>query len=201
MAIAYPGPAAGLRHVTSPIRSAGLPAGSGVRRLRPLGPRGRIDLLAIAEGFAVTAPGIADLHGLPERRWVLLTVTDLFEAWAIGWPAGGKMEFHDHGPSGGAVVVASGTLTETTVRSGSGRATVIGTRSLGPGSHRRFSPGYVHDLTNDGDQEAVSVHVYGPRLTTMNYFRLGRRGGLEVVRTESVPPLGPFDTTSVHDPS
>jgi hypothetical protein len=201
MAIAYPGPAADQRHVTSPLRSAGLPAGPGDARLLPSRRRRRVDLLAIAEGFAVAAPNIAELHGSAERRWVLLAVTDLFEAWAIGWPHGGAIQFHDHGASSGALVVASGILTETTVRSSARGATVIGTRTLGPGARRRFAPGYVHDLTNDGEDQAVSVHVYGPRLSTMSYYRLDRRGGLERLRTEAVPPLGPFDATSAHDPS
>ena len=201
MAIAFPGPAADLRHVTSPLRSAGRAAGPGDARLLPSGRHRRVDLLAIAEGFAVSAPFIADLHGLAERRWVLLAVTDLFEAWAIGWPHGGGIEFHDHGPSSGALVVASGSLTETTVRSSALGATVIGTRTLEAGTHRRFAPGYVHDLTNDGEGQAVSVHVYGPRLSTMSYYRLDRRGGLERLRSETVPPLGPFDATSAHDPS
>ncbi len=149
----------------------------------------------------MAAPFITELHGLTERRWVLLAVTDLFEAWAIGWPQEGAIQFHDHGPSSGALVVASGTLTETTVRSSARGATVTGTRTLGPGARRRFAPGYVHDLTNDGEEQAVSVHVYGPRLSTMSYYRLDRRGGLERLRTETVPPLGPFDATSSHDPS
>jgi hypothetical protein len=201
MAIAFPGPAADLRHVTSPLRSAGRPAGPGDARLHLSERHRKVDLLAIAEGFAVAAPFITELHGLAERRWVLLAVTDLFEAWAIGWPHGGTIEFHDHGPSSGALVVASGTLTETTVRSSARGATVIGTRTLGSGAHRRFIPGYVHDLTNDGEAQAVSVHVYGPRLSTMSYYRLDRRGGLERLRSEPVPPLGPFDATSAHDPS
>ncbi len=201
MAIAFPGPAADLRHVTSPLRSAGRPAGPGDARLLSSEGRRKVDLLAIAEGFAVAAPFITELHNPAERRWVLLAVTDLFEAWAIGWPHGGTIEFHDHGPSSGALVVASGTLAETTVRSSARGATVIGTRTLGAGDHRRFAPGYVHDLTNDGEVQAVSVHVYGPRLSTMSYYRLDRRGGLERVRSEPVPPLGPFDATSAHDPS
>jgi hypothetical protein len=201
MAIASSGPAADLHNVTSPFRSAGLWAGPEGRRPFIPRSRGQIDLLAIAEGFAVDAPSIPELQGLSERRWVLLAVTDLFEAWAIGWPRRGTIEFHDHGPSSGALVVASGCLTETTIRSRPHGATLISQRSLGPGTRRRFAPCYVHDLVNDGEDEAVSVHVYGPRLTTMNYYRLDRRGGLEVVRRETVPPLGPFDTTGAHDPS
>jgi hypothetical protein len=203
MAIAYSGPAADPVHATSPNRSSGLPAGPGVLLPRPTSdlPRRKVDLLAIAEGFAVSAAGIPELHDLSERAWVLLAVTDLFEAWAIGWPSGGKIQLHDHGPSSGAVVVASGSLTETTVRPTDRGVALIKSRHLGKGDHRSFGPHYVHDITNDHHQQAISVHVYGPRLSMMHYYQLSLTGRLEEVRAEHVPPVGPFDTTADHDPS
>jgi hypothetical protein len=200
MAFAYLDPAAPLDHVPSPNRSEGSPAGPRAP-FDMTGSRRQVDLLAIAEGFAVSAPGIAEIRGRSQRSWVLLAVTDLFEAWAIGWPAGGKIELHDHGTSHGAVVVANGSLTETTIRATATGVALISTHHIETGGHRRFGPGYVHDLVNDGETEAVSVHVYGPRLSTMSYYELDPRGRLDVVRTENVPPIGPFDTTSAHDPS
>jgi hypothetical protein len=201
MAFAYLDPAAPLDYVPSPNRSEGSPAGSRAPLLDMIGPRRQVDLLAIAEGFAVSAPAIAEIRGRRLRSWVLLAVTDLFEAWAIGWPPGGKIELHDHGSSHGAVVVAAGSLTETTFRATAAGVALISTQHVEAGGYRRFGPGYVHDLINDGDDEAVSVHVYGPRLTTMSYYELDGKGRLDVVRTEDVPPIGPFDTTSAHDPS
>jgi hypothetical protein len=201
MAFAYPDPSATLAHVPSPNRSEGLPIGSGV----PLPPgqhqRREVDLLAIAEGFAVTAHQIPQLQGRCERSWVLLAVTDLFEAWAIGWPPGGTIELHDHGPSAGAVVVASGSLTETVMKPTARGTSLLTTHTVRASGHRRFGPGYVHDLTNDGQDDAVSVHVYGPKLTSMSYYGLDDRGRIGVVRSEVVPAVGPFDVTSVHDPS
>jgi hypothetical protein len=35
----------------------------------------------------------------------------------------------------------------------------------------------------------------------MTYYRLDGHGRLEAGRTEDVVPVGPFDTTSDHDPS
>ncbi len=217
MAFAYPDPAAVLR-TTSLNCSEGLPAGPGVPPPPTAGAPGlptgsgdldpapgrlrrRVDLLAIAEGFAVSAPAISELHGISERSWVLLAVTDLFEAWAIGWPPGGRIELHDHGRSRGAVVVAVGALTETTVRSTPHGVALIGTHRVAAGEHRCFGPHYVHDLINDGERPAVSVHVYGPRLTSMSYYELRPGGSLDRVRTDEVPPVGPFDATSDHDPS
>lgn len=202
MAIAYPGPAADGEHVSSPSPSAALPLGPGVpRRSRPVLPRRQVDLLAVAQGFAVSAGDIPELRGLTERSWVLLAVTDLFEAWAIGWPSGGAIELHDHGESGGAVVVAAGSLTETTVRATRQGVAVIGTHHVGTGQYRTFGAHYIHDLTNDHDEQAISVHVYGPRLATMNYYKLDRHGRLGKQRVEHPEPVGPFDTTAAHDPS
>jgi hypothetical protein len=201
MAIAYLGPAADLDHVSSPNRSEGLSAGPRAHSEHPAGSQRRINLLAIAQGFAVSAAAIPELQDLTERTWVLLAVTDLFEAWAIGWPSGGTIELHDHDLSRGAVVVASGELVESTVRATPRGVALIGNHRIGAGQYRKFGPRYVHDLTNDGEQDAVSVHVYGPKLTTMSYYELDGQGRLGVVRTEEVLPPGPFDTTSDHDPS
>jgi hypothetical protein len=156
-------------------------------------PRRHVDLLAIAEGFAVSAADIPELANVTERRWVLLAATDLFEAWAIGWPSGGKIELHDHGASSGAIVVARGSLFETTFRPTSHGVAVVGSHDLHAGDHRSFG--------HDSDECGVSVHVYGPKLSTMTYYRLSGTGRLNAVRTEDVEPVGPFDVTRDHDPS
>jgi Cysteine dioxygenase type I len=203
MAFAYPGSTADLRPARSPHRVDGLAVGPGapLPPTRRPDPRRQPDLLAIAEGFAGTAMAIPELRSGSDRSWVLLAVSDLFEAWAIGWPAGGRIELHDHGHSHGAVVVAGGSLTETTVRATTRGVTLIGTRHIGEGEHRIFGPDFVHDLGNDRDDVAVSVHVYGPRLTSMQYYELDGQGRLVATRAETVPPVGPFDVTSDHDPS
>ena len=201
MAVAYLDPAADLDHVSSPNRSAGLPAGSRVFLPSESAPRRQVDLLAIADGFAASAAGISELRQCTERSWVLLAVTDLFEAWAIGWPPGGAIELHDHGQSHGAVVVVDGALLETTIQPTEHRVALLSTHHLPTGSHRSFGRRYVHDLVNDSGEGAISVHVYGPRLTDMTYYRLDRSGTLVAERTEAVAPLGPFDTTGTYDPS
>ncbi len=99
------------------------------------------------------------------------------------------------------MVVASGSLTETTMRPTDRGVALIKSRQLGTGDSRTFGPRYVHDITNDHHRQAVSVHVYGPRLSTMHYYQLSRTGRLEEVRVEHVAPVGPFDTTAAHDPS
>ena len=184
-----------------------LPEGRDVGPGEPVGagpaPRARrhVDLLAIAEGFAASAADLPELHGLAERSWILVAATDLFEAWAIGWPPGGKIQLHDHGESNGAVVVAKGSLTETTIRPTDRGVALVSARQIEAGEHRVFGPHYVHDIVNDGTEDAVSVHVYGPKLETMTYYRLLDSGRLDAVDTVWVDPVGPFDVTRAHDPS
>jgi predicted metal-dependent enzyme (double-stranded beta helix superfamily) len=160
-----------------------------------------VNLLAIAEGFSVSAAEIPELRNVPERRWILLAATDLFEAWAIGWPPGGKIELHDHGHSSGAVVVARGSLIETRIRPADHSVATVESSHLDTGESRTFGSHYVHDMVNAGPHHAVSVHVYGPKLTSMRYYQLSPTGRLQAVRTEHVDPVGPFDVTRAHDPS
>src|SRR5580704_13625756 len=89
MALAYLDPAAPIGHVPSPHRTGGVQAGSRAPRTDGVPIRRQVDLLAIAEGFAISATGIAELRSASERTWVPVAVTELFEAWAIGWPPGG----------------------------------------------------------------------------------------------------------------
>jgi hypothetical protein len=184
---------------TAPRTAAEPSSGSGSAAARS--PRREVNLLAIAEGFAVSAAEIPELRDVPERQWVLLAATDLFEAWAIGWPPGGKIELHDHGHSSGAVVVARGSLIETRIRPTDHSVATVESHHLDTGESRTFGSYYVHDIVNAGPHHAVSVHVYGPKLTSMSYYRLSPTGRLQAVRTETVDPVGPFDVTRAHDPS
>jgi hypothetical protein len=184
---------------TAPGTASDPSSGSGTAPARST--RREVNLLAIAEGFAVSAAEIPELRDVPERQWVLLAATDLFEAWAIGWPPGGKIELHDHGHSSGAVVVARGSLIETRIRPTDHSVATVESHHLDTGESRTFGSYYVHDIVNAGPHHAVSVHVYGPKLTSMSYYRLSPTGRLQAVRTETVAPVGPFDVTRAHDPS
>ena len=43
---------------------------------------------------------------------------------------------------------------------------------LGTGEVRWFGRHHVHQVVNNGDRPAVTVHVYGPALTTMSRYRI-----------------------------
>jgi mannose-6-phosphate isomerase-like protein (cupin superfamily) len=142
------------------------------------------DLLTVAEGLARSASAWPGMDDPSERCWRTIAVTEKFEAWVIAWPVGGSVELHDHGDSAGVVVVASGTLVETSIRADSdGRLGTV-TEPVDAGQHVIFAPGHVHDMVNEGPGPALSIHIYSPALRTMNFFETGHLHGLVPVRTE-----------------
>ncbi|MGY1601318.1 cysteine dioxygenase [Geodermatophilus sp. SYSU D00815] len=102
------------------------------------------------------------------------------QIWLLSWLPGQGTPLHDHGDSAGAFAVARGTLTEKVVATGGpGRPRETDT-GLPAGRVRYFGPRYVHQVTNRHAEPAVSVHVYAPRLTLMNTYRIADDG---LVRT------------------
>ena len=95
------------------------------------------------------------------------------QVWLLSWLPGQGTDLHDHGGSAGAFAGVRGTLSET-----------VGARAaaaqLSGGRVRHFGPHHVHRVDNRGVEAAVSVHVYTPRLTVMNTYRVD---GCVLVRT------------------
>ena len=125
--------------------------------------RARTPLADIAAGLAAST----SLDLLPEgtgRRYALLLETPAYEAWLIAWPSGTGLALHDHGTSEAAVEVVRGRLRE---RYDSHRG--LQTRWLHAGDRVALPCDHVHELLNLDDTEAVSVHVYGPRLGGLGF--------------------------------
>jgi mannose-6-phosphate isomerase-like protein (cupin superfamily) len=102
------------------------------------------------------------------------------QIWLLTWLPGQGTPLHDHGNSAGAFAVARGTLTERVVATGvTGRPRETETE-LTAGRLRFFGAHYVHQVTNRQAEPVVSVHVYAPRLTEMNTYRVHDDG---LVRT------------------
>jgi mannose-6-phosphate isomerase-like protein (cupin superfamily) len=102
------------------------------------------------------------------------------QIWLLTWLPGQGTPLHDHGNSAGAFAVARGTLTERVVATGvAGRPRETETE-LAVGRLRFFGAHYVHQVTNRQAEPVVSVHVYAPRLTEMNTYRIHDDG---LVRT------------------
>lgn len=99
----------------------------------------------------------------PDERYVALVHrTPDQEVWLMSWLPGQSARQHDHGATTGAFTVVSGELTEYLPRDGS-------TRRLVAGQSRVFAPGYVHQVSNEGQDPAVSLHVYRAARTMRVY--------------------------------
>jgi predicted metal-dependent enzyme (double-stranded beta helix superfamily) len=107
---------------------------------------------------------------MQRRTWRLMARTPDFDAWLIAWPRGGRVELHDHGTAAGAVSVISGTLVEAVPwRDDTGRLTLV-RHELWAGATLGFDVGHIHDVTNEADGHALSLHVYSPALTSMTFY-------------------------------
>ena len=116
---------------------------------------------------AVHWPGALDRQ---RRTWRLVARTPDFDAWLIAWPSGGKVELHDHGDATGAVSVISGALVEAVPwRDDTGGLSLV-RHELRAGATLAFGARHVHDVTNESDGHALSLHVYSPALTSMTFY-------------------------------
>jgi predicted metal-dependent enzyme (double-stranded beta helix superfamily) len=139
--------------------------------------RTRVDHLEIARHYART-PHLWDVQPQFDAatRWYACLADDAdAQVWLLTWLPGQGTDLHDHGGSSGAFVVVSGALTEETV-STDRYGTDVRKDVVASGHGRRFGTNYVHRMTNTFRSPAISVHVYGPSLETMNRYELaGRR--------------------------
>ena len=124
-----------------------------------------------------------------ERWHVPLHVDPSYEAWLLGWPPGRGIDLHDHGDSWGTIYVVEGTLFETHADlSSDGGSRELHHRQLRAGSLNAFSPQHVHDVANHGLGQALSIHLYAPRLRSMTFYEHVPGRGLTAVRTEIAVP-------------
>src|SRR6202161_741021 len=120
------------------------------------------------------APAVHWQGALDTRRrsWRLMARTPDFDAWLIAWPNGGEVELHDHRASTRAVSVISGALVEAVPRrDDAGRLSLV-RHELQAGATLGFGAGHIHDVTNESEEHALSLHVYSPALTSMTFYEL-----------------------------
>lgn len=129
----------------------------------PLPPR---LLAAIAAGWATTAD-VESVAAPPagSRAYRRLLATDQYDVWLIRWSPGSSAPLHDHAGSAGALHVVSGILREAVSDLGA-----AGVSGITPDRGRVFGAGHVHEVRNDTDEAAASVHVYSPPLRAMTYY-------------------------------
>ncbi len=138
-------------------------------------------LAAIAAGWAATT----DPSALPEphegaRTYRRVLMGEQYDVWIIRWGPGSSASLHDHAGSAGALHVVDGELTEET--GGAGAEAELPEIARGHG--RSFGVGHVHEIRNERDRVATSVHVYSPPLQAMTYY----------LRTEGPIPLPLYRT-------
>ncbi len=128
---------------------------------------------------ATSDPGVRD--------WARVVATATFDAWLIRWPTGGAVEPHDHGGAAGAIVVIMGELVELSFPDDS-----EGLRRVLPaGALHHVDPDSVHDVLNEGQATAMSLHVYSPPLETMGFYEDGELRRVELVGFEE--PIWPVE--------
>jgi hypothetical protein len=127
----------------------------------------KVDYLAVARRYAASSddwPFAPRFN--PHRRWYHRLASEPYgEIWLLTWLPGQGTELHDHGGAVGAFLVASGTLTEYTVGNETGRL-------FHGGQGRSFGEHHIHQVTNNGTEPAVSIHVYSPALSEMTRYRI-----------------------------
>ncbi|QXV56943.1 cysteine dioxygenase family protein [Amycolatopsis sp. TNS106] len=124
---------------------------------------------------------------LARRHYARLYRDHLVEVWLICWDYGQDTLLHDHGGSSGAFAVIDGELLEDFGSVTGGKLT---TRRHRAGGGAFFGPRYLHNLVAANAVPAVSIHVYSPPLTSMNFYCLVRDGlyHLRRIPTESPEP-------------
>jgi Cysteine dioxygenase type I len=145
----------------------------------PLPPR---LLAAIAAGWAAAAePSTLPEPGEGARAYRRVLVGERYDVWIIRWGPRSSAPLHDHAGSAGALHVVDGVLTEEdgTAEAEPGRWRIVGDRS------RVFGVDHVHEVRNDADSAATSVHVYSPPLEAMTYY----------LRTTGPVPLAVYRAT------
>jgi hypothetical protein len=133
-----------------------------------------------------------------ERRWRLALRAAQFDAWLIAWPQGGRVELHDHGRSRGAIAVLEGSLVEATPWRGDSGRFELHRRTLEVGDVVGFGSHHVHDVVNDAQEHAVSLHVYSPPLRTMGFYEV-TSSGLEAREVRAVRDGCEHDAHAVED--
>ena len=135
---------------------------------------------ALCREIALLLPDfLARAHHLPDavrrpdpagyRRSLLHEAAEgRFSIGCFVWSPGQRTPIHDH--SGwGVIGVAAGSLRETSYRLEDGRPVPEGSKRLPQGACAWCLPdeGDIHQVGADGDETALSIHVYGARFASV----------------------------------
>lgn len=98
------------------------------------------------------------------RTGFRILATQAYDVWLLSWPDDTEISPHHHGDSEVAFAVVSGVLEETRWQCGRPES-----RAVRRGECVAVGRGVVHEVRAEGG-EAISVHVYSPPLSRMEFF-------------------------------
>lgn len=149
------------------------------------------ELAALAERFAEDVrAGCYEVRADASQRWhIRIHQDEAVDVWLISWTESQRTELHDHGESRGVFTVVEGVLTEAVWEDATLRE-----RSVFSGETVRFESGYVHDVYNEANEVAVSVHAYSPPLSEMSYYDVEDGGLVRLATTWTDDPETPAPT-------
>jgi quercetin dioxygenase-like cupin family protein len=96
------------------------------------------------------------------------------EGWLICWMHGHDTGFHDHDLSSGAVTVVGGAVYEERLGLGQNDSSVYRA-----GDTFDFTASEIHRVTHWGDEAAVTLHAYSPRLRRLGAYAISPGGALK----------------------
>src|SRR4051794_6522931 len=137
---------------------------------------GRAELRRVVTGLAADPEGWSHLvrHDPAQRVFECLRLDDQIEIWLICWMPGQDTGFHDHDLSSGAVTVVGGAVYEERLGLGQNDSNVYVA-----GDTFDFTASEIHRVTHWGDEAAVTLHAYSPRLRRLGAYAVAPGGALK----------------------
>lgn len=100
---------------------------------------------------------------------------DFVELLVIAWLPNQETLIHDHNGSHGVVRVFEGAITETKYKFDDEKKIEINSvQDAGLGAIAGVGEPDIHKLSNNGTQNAISIHVYAPPLIGMNIYEVSK---------------------------
>jgi predicted metal-dependent enzyme (double-stranded beta helix superfamily) len=131
-------------------------------------------------------------HDPTQRSYEELLSDEHVTAWLICWMDDHDTGFHDHDLSCGAVSVVSGAVREDRLALGGEPRS----RRVRSGESFHFTASDIHRVRHDGQDPAVTLHVYSPPLLRMGAYAVGEDGVLVRHAMSYADELKPLDGDS-----
>jgi hypothetical protein len=113
------------------------------------------------------------------RSYLRLPSASGCETWLIRWPPGSSAPLHDHGDASAVALVLRGELRERAFYRGECLERLWQTQLV-----IELPKDVRHAVWNESSEDAYSVHVYAPQLTSMTFYEHTADGSLKAIRSE-----------------